>query len=161
MSHPDDPHADPWGDRRLVGWYDTKSTEWFEESRHHDGHNWISDATGSQWNHESVGRTAGGRWVLHHESQWQGTMPYSEFVSDDRAHEWLLANDQDEAAERFFGTIEPERGPGRPEIGPMVNVRLTQGLISHLDAVATSDGVSRAELVRQLLAEALSSGVRG
>lgn len=46
-----------------------------------------------------------------------------------------------------------QRTVGRPEIGPMVNVRMPQSLIDRLDAAAAARGLSRAELVRQVLSE--------
>ena len=55
------------------------------------------------------------------------------------------------------GEIEAlKRGPGRPEIGVRVEVRLPEDLLAAVDARAEDDGVSRAEMVRVLLGEALS-----
>lgn len=47
-----------------------------------NGSNHISQATGSQWEHESLLRTAGGWWVLHRWSQWQGVSPTNRNVGD-------------------------------------------------------------------------------
>ena len=77
------------------------------------------------------------------------------FVSDAKAREWLLANGEDEAAERYFGEIEEERGPGRPEIGPPFMVRLPAELSEQLEQRAEADGVPKAEVVRRMLTEAL------
>lgn len=44
---------------------------------------------------------------------------------------------------------------GRPEIGPMVNVRLPEDLIARLDSRARERGETRAALMRDLLRNAL------
>lgn len=139
----------------LVGWFDRAKAEEFKEATRWDGSNHISIATGSQWDHQALYRTAGGRWVLNCWSQWQGRPETYRFISDDNARDWLLKNENDEAAERFFGEIEDERGPGRPEIGPAVTIRLPEEMIAQLDQRAEAAKVSRAEIVRRMLAEAL------
>ena len=47
------------------------------------------------------------------------------------------------------------RGPGRPEIGRMVNVRMDEAMIAQLDEIAKDAAESRAETVRRLLATSL------
>lgn len=141
--------------RQLEGWFDDSKAERFEEATRWDGNNHISIATGSQWDHEQLYRTVGGRWVLHRWSQWQGRPETYRFLTDKEAETWLLANEEDEAVERFFGVIEDERGPGRPEIGPEVYTRLPQEVIEQLDAAAKVADVSRAEIIRRLLERAL------
>jgi len=141
--------------QKLVGWFDIDAAEKFSEDTWFDGSNQISKATGSQWAHEALYRTKGGRWVLNRWSQWQGSRETWEFISETEAREWLLAQGHDEAAKRYFGPIEEERGPGRPEIGPAIQVRLPEDLLAAVDARADAEGVSRAEMVRMLLAEAL------
>jgi len=146
--------------RELVGWFDDEKAERFAEDRDWNGSNWISVATGSQWHHEALYRTAGGRWVLNSWSQFQGVPERYEFISDARAREWLLKNGHDEAVQRFFGEIEEERGPGRPEIGPAIQVRLPAELLRRVEDWAQAQGVSRAEAVRRLLEAALVKEVR-
>lgn len=142
-------------DGEFVGWFDRAKAERFEEATHWDGNNHISHATGSQWDHEELYRTAGGRWVLHFWSQYQGHPCGYRFVGDDRAREWLLLNDHDEAVERFFGEIEDEVGPGRPEIGPPILVHLPAEMTEKLEALAQRCSTPRAEVIRRLLGEAL------
>lgn len=141
--------------RELVGWFDADAAEKFEEDTWFDGSNRISKATGSQFEHEALYRTKGGRWVLDKWSQWQGSRETYEFISDDEAREWLIAQNEDVAVERYFGELEDERGPGRPEIGPAIQVRLPEDMLAAVDSRADAEGVSRAEMVRMLLAEAL------
>jgi hypothetical protein len=98
-------------------------------------------------------RTAQGRWVLHSWSQWQGTRERYEFISDDAARTWLLANDHDGAVERFFGPVESESGPGGEGGGDYwVSV---QGLLPELDEYAAARNASRESAVRSLLNKAL------
>jgi hypothetical protein len=71
------------------GWFDLDSAERFDEATIWDGRNRISLATGSQWDHEALYRTANGRWVKHWWSQWQGTVA--------EAAAWLVQNGYDPA----------------------------------------------------------------
>lgn len=142
-------------DGNFVGWFDRNKAERFAEATRWDGNNHISIATGSQWDHQELYHTAGGRWVLYFWSQYQGHPCGYRFVGDDRAREWLLLNDHDEAVERFFGEIEDEVGPGRPEIGPPILVHLPAEMTEKLEALAQRCSTPRAEVIRRLLAEAL------
>lgn len=55
-------------------------------------------------------------------------------------------------------TIEDsERGPGRPEVGAPINVRLGDELLAQVDALATERGTSRAEMLRRLVVTALNA----
>lgn len=137
------------GERELEGWFDRdKATEYFE-SRTWDGNNRISDATGSQWDHETVYRTAKGRWVLHEWSQRQGAMETYRFITPERARDWLLINREEDAVAEHFGEVEEERGPGRPEVGKASSVRLGDELTAAADARAEAEGIARAELIRK------------
>lgn len=50
------------------------------------------------------------------------------------------------------------RGRGRPSIGPLLTgVRIRQEVEDELDELAAAAGVQRAELVRELLDEALAA----
>ena len=70
-------------------WFDADKAECIKEDTFWDGNNHISKATGSQWEHESLYRTAGGQWVLHHWSNYQGQMASYRLISNDKAAEWL------------------------------------------------------------------------
>lgn len=140
--------------QELEGWFDDEKARCFEEKTNWDGRNLISCATGSQWRHEELYRTAGGRWVLHHWSQVQGEGGSYHFITDDEAKVWLLKQEHDSAVEEFF-ELEDEMGPGRPEIGPTISIRLTPDLLEEVDANAESAKVSRAEAIRRLLRIAL------
>lgn len=141
----------------FAGWFDLDTAERFDEDTEWNGNNHISVNTGSQWNHETLYRTAGGRWVMYRSSNYQGTLPTFEFVDDDAAKRWLLLNREDETAAKYFGEIPAESGPelGRPAIGAPVQVRLPDELKEALDTLASDRGTTRAEIIRQLLADSL------
>ena len=74
-------------------WFDdAKAKRWEEETRW-NGNNHVSKATGSQWEHETLYRTAGGIYVVHHSSQWQGSTDTIEEVTASDAAKWLSTND--------------------------------------------------------------------
>lgn len=83
-------------------WFNPEAAEQFAEDTRWNGNNHISVPTGSQWEHERLYRTSKGRWVLHSWSQWQGSMPRYEIVSDDTAQQWLIDNDHRDNVERLF-----------------------------------------------------------
>src|SRR5215471_8173310 len=68
------------------------SQSW-EEAQRWDGRNNISVPTGSQWDHQMLYRSKKGRYYLESWSQWQGSTPSAEWISNEGAAEWLLANE--------------------------------------------------------------------
>ena len=73
---------------------DRATAHWDEDTRF-DGSNYISRATGSQWNHEELYRSRRGRYYVVHWSQWQGSTAHAEWVSLEEAARWLLSQDHD------------------------------------------------------------------
>ncbi len=67
---------------------------WKEDTRW-DGHNHVSIATGSQWEHETLYRSRKGRYYIERTSQWQGSAPHAEWVSLEEATRWLLLNNEE------------------------------------------------------------------
>ncbi|WDL99766.1 hypothetical protein [Alicyclobacillus sp. ALC3] len=78
-------------------WFDADRAERFDEDTNWNGNNWISVATGSQWEHEVVYRTASGKYVLHTWSNWEGTLDTYSAIDEQQAFDWLLANDHADA----------------------------------------------------------------
>lgn len=115
-----------------------------------------SKVAGGQWEHEHLYRTPGGRWVLNHWSQWQGSRETYRFITDDQARDWLLRNESDAIVEKWFGALAEESGPGRPEIGGAVHVRLGEEL-ARVDAWADEQKIKRAEAVRRLVSAGLTA----
>lgn len=73
-------------------WFNEETATHYKESRHHDGNNFISDATGTQWEHEALYRTTSGQWIVNHWSQWQGSTETYKPVSSAEAAAWLVRN---------------------------------------------------------------------
>ncbi len=146
----------------LLGWFDPAKAERFDQDGEWDGNNMIGVLTGSQWIDEYLYRTKGGRWVRNLDSTRYCNGPDTyEFLTDEQAKDWLLrSGNHDEAVERFFGEIEEERGPGRPEIGGRVTLALGPDLLAAVDALAAQAGVKRAEIIRQMLQGMVDAGVQ-
>src|SRR5260370_521339 len=64
------------------------SQSW-DEATSHDANNHISIAAGSQWNHEALHRSRKGRYYIERWSQWQGSTPSAEWISNRAAAAWL------------------------------------------------------------------------
>jgi hypothetical protein len=71
-------------------WFNPDSATKYEETSDHDGRNFISRATGSQWEHEQLYRTTKGRWILNHWSQWQGSGESYTEITPKTAAAWLI-----------------------------------------------------------------------
>ena len=67
----------------------------WEEASDWDGSNHISRATGSQWNHETLHKSAKGRYYVVRSSNIQGSQDEMEILSPREAAAWLLLNDHD------------------------------------------------------------------
>src|SRR4030065_2146195 len=76
-------------------WFDIEASKEFKEDTWWNGNNHISTATGSQWEHESLYRTASGKWILNHWSQMQGSVKTWYEISNDGAARWLVKNHED------------------------------------------------------------------
>lgn len=144
-----------------LAWFNTDSATRYGEDTDWDGHNQISVNTKTQWDHETLYRTAGGRWVLCWYSDLQGTMARYEFIDDEPARAWLIHNGKDEVAEQYFGEIEEERGPGHPVTvgGKPINIQFG-GLLPRIEAYAARLGKARAEVIRELVDTALTAEER-
>ena len=85
--------ANVYGDKTAgTRWFDADRAERFAEDTRWDGRNHISVATNSQTEHESLYRTAGGKWILCEWSQWEGTLTMYTEISQKRAYDWLIKN---------------------------------------------------------------------
>ena len=73
---------------------DNASAHWDEDS-YHDGQNFISRATGGQWEHQRLYRSRRGRHYLESWSDWQGSHTSAEWISKEEAARWLLLNNHD------------------------------------------------------------------
>jgi hypothetical protein len=83
-------------------WFDLDKAEWFNGDYVFDGRNNISVNTGTQWEHQTLYRTAKGKWVMHHTSDWHGARAsWSEVTAEDAAA-WLILNKESAAADKYF-----------------------------------------------------------
>lgn len=73
-------------------WFSQNTAEYFKEDTYHNGNNWISKATGTQFEHEGLYRTAGGRFILHKWTDYQGGPNTYEEVSNEDAAIWFSIN---------------------------------------------------------------------
>lgn len=89
-------------------WFSTETAEKFDEETYHNGQNWISKATGSQWEHEAIYRTKGGRFILSHYSNFQGSVETYEEIDNETAAVWFSKNglDPHPACEKEFNDLE-------------------------------------------------------
>jgi len=76
--------------------FDDTKADLYKEGQKHDGRNFISEATGSQWDHEAIYRTKGGVYVLNHYSQYQGTQETYEIISKEEAARWFVKNNYED-----------------------------------------------------------------
>lgn len=76
-------------------WFDRDAASCFGEETRWDGNNFVSLATGSQWDHQDLYRTKSGRWVLHGWSQWQGSADSWTEIDDTQAARWLVRNEHE------------------------------------------------------------------
>jgi len=67
----------------------------WDEALDFDGSNHISRVTGSQWNHETLHKSAKGRYYVVRSSDVQGSQDEMEILSPREAAAWLLLNDHD------------------------------------------------------------------
>lgn len=91
-------------------WFDTQAAQacsW-KESSHPGGHNFVSDVTGSQWEHEHLHRTAKGAWVLHSWSQWQGSRETYRQITPTEAAAWLIQCGYERAVEQYLPGLSCE-----------------------------------------------------
>ncbi len=141
----------------LEGWFDLDRAEAFREDTTWNGSNHLSVHTGSPFHHQTLYRTAGGRWVLGKSSNYQGTIPSYAFITADQAKTWLLVNHNDADVAKYFDAVEDERGPGRPAIGRKVDVRLDDATIAAADTRAAEQGTTRANVLRDIITAALTA----
>ena len=80
---------------RTYLWFDRSKAQAFDEDTRWDGHNNISLATGSQWDHETLYRTAGGKWIIGFNSAYQGHADGYREIGNSEAASWLLRNGYD------------------------------------------------------------------
>ena len=84
-------------------WFDADKADHYKEESYHNGSNFISKVTGSQWEHEVIYITAGGKFILNCWSDFQGNRDTYEIISKERVAEWFAKQEfsDDEIPEIF------------------------------------------------------------
>lgn len=72
-----------------------RAAQSWDEATYFDGRNYISEATGDQWLHETLYKSAKGRYYIVHSSQRQGSRDHAEEISLRDAAAWLLQNEHE------------------------------------------------------------------
>ena len=72
-----------------------KATASWQEATRWDGRNHISLATGTQWDHQTLYRSKRGRFYIEYSSDWQGSTPSAEWISNEEAVRWLMLNNHE------------------------------------------------------------------
>jgi hypothetical protein len=75
-------------------WFDIDAAKHWEEDTYFDGNNHISCATGSQWEHQTLYRTAKKSWVLHSSREDHARDTWV-IVDATTAAQWLVTNNHD------------------------------------------------------------------
>lgn len=156
-----------------AGWFTLESAEALPEANPMTGEKYAAAMRRRQPARavrETLYRTEERRWVLKvashvdEHNRWVDNevdakpmygMPQVRFVSDAEAVDWLSRNGYDDRIPEFMPDLPDESGPGRPEIGGLVQVRLGN-LLPSVDTYATRHGWSRAEAVRRLVLAGLA-----
>lgn len=132
-------------------WFDKDRAEQFNESTTWNGSNFISNATGSQWDHETLFRSASGRYILHTYSQWQGRPETYREIPEEEAVAWLIAQGHEDAV--------PAEAVDAHEVGagetPRRTIRIPDDLWQRAQERARSEGTDASGLIRRLLSEYL------
>lgn len=74
-------------------WFDAEKAECIKQATYWNGNNWISKVTGSQFAHETLYRTKGGKWVLNQWSDFSGTQDKYNEIDNDAAAVWLSSQE--------------------------------------------------------------------
>ena len=131
-------------------WFDRdRAQAVYDDTHTFDGSNYISRATGSQWQDETLFHTASGRWVLCHTSRYgDNTSPWYYEIPEEEAHTWLLRCGYEEAipAPALAARDLDRTGPT-----PARTIRIADDLWQAAQERARAEGGDVSRLVRSLL----------
>ncbi len=145
------------GTTTLLGWFDPDSATVYHPATRWTGSETIDTNTGSSREHQTLYRTAGGRWVLEETADYDAAEDLYTYLDAEEARDWLIRNEYSgEDVETATGApLPPEMG--RPEIGPQIKVRLPRALIERIDDLAGEEGVTRSAWIRQAVTRAAAT----
>jgi hypothetical protein len=78
---------------RNGSWFNIENADCYREITYFDGNNFISQVTNSQWEHEFIFITQGGKYILNSWSAWQGSIDRYEEISREVAAKWFAKQD--------------------------------------------------------------------
>lgn len=154
-------------DDGTLRWFDPAAAkDTITEGSSWDGNNHRGVVSGLQIGRAVLYLTSGGNWIENADSTRDGNNGSDSYryLTEDEVRDWLIRSadaDRDgrhaqDALDRYFGELPEENGPGRPETGGEVKVRLGD-LLPRVDEWATTQGVKRAEAVRRLVSAGLDA----
>ncbi|HZJ99617.1 MAG TPA: hypothetical protein VFC79_06405 [Tissierellaceae bacterium] len=76
-------------------WFDIEKAICYPELTYHNGKNYISKITGSQWEHEAMYKTASGHYIHNKYSDYQGSVETYIVVTKEVAAEWFAQQEYD------------------------------------------------------------------
>jgi len=83
---------------------DSKKGKEYREGQNHNGRNWISLATGKQFEHESLHVSTKGTFWIEEWSNYQGSTQHARIVTKEEAAAWLTKNEYSaETIEKITG----------------------------------------------------------
>jgi hypothetical protein len=74
-------------------WFNLETATEHDENTYWNGSNQISLGTGSQWEHEKLYKTAGGLWIHHTWSNYQGVPSTYVEIDETEAVEFFIRNE--------------------------------------------------------------------
>jgi hypothetical protein len=83
------------------------ASAFWKDGQRWDGRNLVSMATNSQWEHQTLYRSRKGRYYIEHMTGCPGRRPRAEWVSNEEATRWLLANEHESTDEDFPAELLP------------------------------------------------------
>lgn len=110
--------GDPYDGPQCLGYFNSATAQqWAGHRRGSTGQ--IDINTHDDTHSQTLVRTAGGRWLLYHNTQRANEENWHEEISADRAKEWLIFNDRSDVAAELLGPIPDEVGsaPVSPATG--------------------------------------------
>ena len=143
----------------VAGWFEPDNATMFEQKRPPRSRRFGAGRLSGDGGHHScpqrLFKTSDARWVRAIEfGEESGLGVEHRFITSAEASLWLQENGHADAVDSVDSAAE--RGPGRPEIGGLVQVRLGDILVS-VDQFAAARDMKRADAIRELLRVGLAA----
>lgn len=120
--------------RRYAGSFDTDAAMYWEHSGSSTARVWL---------------TPSGRWVKTTPPTSHDTRGWRSYITVDQARAWLAEHGHTDAIREHIDVERDELG--RPPIGPEVKFRVPAAVRDAIDAMASRNGLTRAEQLRAIV----------